>query len=451
VIRFGRPTIVHAARLAALSAAVAGCGSSPSQARVGASAAAVELGWWEHDSPLGDTWEWDGTSWTEVSVPAGPPARRQHALAFDSARGVTVLFGGADWLFDKLGDTWEWDGSAWTERCTDAACRASAPAARSGHALAYDPNRKTTVVVGGLPSDAYEWDGAGWKLVTTSVPSNEQIGAAAAFDDALGHVELLDDVEKTFLELDGPDFVPHPTPTDPGLAVPTLAMAYDGASGRMVMFGGSDASSNTLDAQTWEWDGAGWTETATGGPSPRSSVALAFDGVKGAVILFGGADDALTPNGETWHYHRKSPDGRACTAGAECVSGACTKNVCCSPACKGGCDASGQCIVTATCDGDHTLISDTGGPATDCAPYACSSDGACKASCTSVDDCAKGSVCDPNGLCVATAAGDSSEASSGCSASRRSPRGAPWIVSAALLALVASRGRSRSKTRRKLG
>ena len=33
-------------------------------------------------------------------------------MAFDSARKVTVLFGGGSYN----GDTWEWNGSAWTQR-----------------------------------------------------------------------------------------------------------------------------------------------------------------------------------------------------------------------------------------------------------------------------------------------------------------------------------------------
>jgi hypothetical protein len=33
-------------------------------------------------------------------------------MTYDTARGVTVLFGGNDGI-RNLGDTWEWDGSSW--------------------------------------------------------------------------------------------------------------------------------------------------------------------------------------------------------------------------------------------------------------------------------------------------------------------------------------------------
>src|SRR5262249_42650455 len=39
-----------------------------------------------------------------------PPARTSHALAYDSARSRTVLFGGYDGG-RYLSDTWEWDGT----------------------------------------------------------------------------------------------------------------------------------------------------------------------------------------------------------------------------------------------------------------------------------------------------------------------------------------------------
>src|SRR5262245_66106604 len=52
--------------------------------------------------------------WTQVPV-TGPSARAP-AMAYDSQRGRTVLFGGLT-LFraPPLGDTWEWDGSTWVQ------------------------------------------------------------------------------------------------------------------------------------------------------------------------------------------------------------------------------------------------------------------------------------------------------------------------------------------------
>ena len=59
-------------------------------------------------------------------------------MAYDSARGVTVLFGGRD-VSSRFRDTWEWDRSSWTQVST------SGPSARERLAMAYDSARGVTV------------------------------------------------------------------------------------------------------------------------------------------------------------------------------------------------------------------------------------------------------------------------------------------------------------------
>jgi len=70
----------------------------------------VLFGGWDGDNRTSDTWEWDGSDWTSIST-TGPSARIYLPMAYDSARGVTVLFGGSG---DPgyLGDTWEYSGPA---------------------------------------------------------------------------------------------------------------------------------------------------------------------------------------------------------------------------------------------------------------------------------------------------------------------------------------------------
>jgi len=99
--------------------------------------------------PVDDTWEWDGNNWTPRSN-SGPPPRSRHAMAYDSARGVMVLFGGQDNNSGYLGDTWEWDGTAWT------LAAGGGPSPRSEHAMAYDGAREVTVLSG---HDTWEFGG----------------------------------------------------------------------------------------------------------------------------------------------------------------------------------------------------------------------------------------------------------------------------------------------------
>src|SRR5262245_47142701 len=61
--------------------------------------------------------------------------RSSHAIAFDSARGRVVLFGGTSG-FELQPDTWEWDGAAWLRRTPPIA-----PAPRSSAAMVHDRAR----------------------------------------------------------------------------------------------------------------------------------------------------------------------------------------------------------------------------------------------------------------------------------------------------------------------
>ncbi|HEX6811297.1 MAG TPA: kelch repeat-containing protein [Planctomycetota bacterium] len=116
---------------------------------------------------LGDTWEWDGTAWLQRTVPA-PPPRASHAMAYDARRGVTVLYGGigAGQPFGTwLTDTWEWNGTAWTQRLP-----ADNPGGRAEFGMAFDTARERVVVFGDTSNqDAFEWDGVDWSL--RSVPA----------------------------------------------------------------------------------------------------------------------------------------------------------------------------------------------------------------------------------------------------------------------------------------
>lgn len=66
-----------------------------------------------------ETWEWDGTSWELRQEDTGPVGVggvfSESDMAFDAVRGTCVLYR----TFDGLdNETWEWDGSNWTQLST---------------------------------------------------------------------------------------------------------------------------------------------------------------------------------------------------------------------------------------------------------------------------------------------------------------------------------------------
>lgn len=207
----------------------------------------------EYWQVLNDTWTWDGTTWTPQSPVHQPPARSGHTLAYDAARGVTVLFGGLDGLGVPLGDTWEWDGTDWTLRAS------SGPGPRYRAASAYDAERAVVVLFGGgtfatsyALGDTWEWNGATWSQRATSGPTPR-----------LGH-----------------------------------AMVYDPGRAGCVLFGGS-GSAEMMSDETWVWDGAAWSQLfPVLRPTPRAGHALAFDAARAETVLFGGYN--CYPNADTW-------------------------------------------------------------------------------------------------------------------------------------------------------
>lgn len=212
---------------------------------------------------IGDTWEWDGATWTRFAG-SGPPARNAPAMVYDATRRVIVMFGGDTKQTGSLADTWTFDGAAWRQ----APGSDAAPPARTTHAMVYDARRQRVVLFGGsdgpkLLGDTWEWDGSRWTQRSSEGPSARTL----------------------------------------------YGLAYDSARGRTVMFGGMsvfapDAPSH---GDTWEWDGTRWTQVMVSGPSPRDHVAMDYDAARQAVVMHGGGLGDSAP-GETWTF-----DGRAWT------------------------------------------------------------------------------------------------------------------------------------------
>lgn len=163
----------------------------------------------------GDTWEYDGVTWTKLSAPS-PPARMAHAMVFDERRGRTVVFGGMGVGAPGqpppgLGDTWEFDGQTWTQR------QVTGPSPRSGAGAAYDDRRGLVILFGGVTAggfqgDTWSWDGTEWKKLADTGPEPRGMGY----------------------------------------------LAYDKRRDRVVLFGGRKGWPDGDLNDTWEWDGAGW-------------------------------------------------------------------------------------------------------------------------------------------------------------------------------------------------
>lgn len=118
---------------------------------------------------LADLWAWTGTDWQLRSASGGPPPRASAGFGFDLVRGVAVVFGGISGSLFTPGslrnDTWEWNGTTWSQRTPT-----SPPGPREGAAMAFDVARGRMVLFGGRIGtgasdqlgDTWEWDGQQW-------------------------------------------------------------------------------------------------------------------------------------------------------------------------------------------------------------------------------------------------------------------------------------------------
>ncbi len=195
--------------------------------------------------------------------------------------------------------------TAWTQAngsangCTTV-CPAS-PTARAANVVTYDGATDQVVAFGGLETgftplnDTWTWDGTAW----TQVADAADAGCTTACTDS---------------------------PPERAAS----SMAYDPASGQLVLFGGDANGGFANNNDTWVWNGTTWTQVADSGdpgcttactasPAARSGAALAYDPAIGKLVLFGGLgvfNDTWTWDGASWSQVADSGDPgctNACT------------------------------------------------------------------------------------------------------------------------------------------
>jgi hypothetical protein len=253
---------------------------------------------------LGDTWTWDGATWTEQHPATSPSPRYGMGMAYDAARRVVVLFGGYDGLVGDENDTWTWDGTTWTKQHP-----VTSPPAGEALSLAYDSVLRRVILWDG---DIWTWDGTDW---TKQPPGRSPVywdSSRTIYDVAANQVVYLggDSCGDLGCQFNLDTYTwnghwqkqgsrPHPA----GREAPGLA--YDGATHSTVLFGGWGNQGYVPD--TWVWDGRVWTQRHPASwPPGRESMGIAYDRATRQVVLFGGTDeinwfaDTWTWNGKDW-------------------------------------------------------------------------------------------------------------------------------------------------------
>jgi N-acetylneuraminic acid mutarotase len=129
-----------------------------------------------------ETWEWDGLNWKKLAPATLPTPRFSSLIATFGSR--IVLFGGTKQSAVPSNqaygnDTWEFDGSTWTQRATT-----SSPPGRVGGVMATVGSELLLlggVNEGGVVQDAWAWNGTAWTKRASVPAAPRSEGALASF------------------------------------------------------------------------------------------------------------------------------------------------------------------------------------------------------------------------------------------------------------------------------
>ncbi len=120
-----------------------------------------------------------------------------------------------------------------------------------------------------------------------------------AYDAATGQLVLLDSVNGGTWTWDGSTWTPQ-TPSSSPSTRAYAVMAYDAGTKQLIMFGGQTGP-NPLN-ETWSWTGSNWVKLSPASSPPAlGDASLAFDPATGQLLLFGG-NLPYGPIAQTWSW-----------------------------------------------------------------------------------------------------------------------------------------------------
>jgi hypothetical protein len=245
---------------------------------------------------------------------------KDHRMVYDSGTRRILLFGGRNLNGSAAyNDIWAYDATAHTWTMLSPSMK---PSPRWGFAMAYDSSKARTLVWGGfnggngIMNDTWVFDGTNWSEIPGSAAQQWNPYSSMAYDAGRGRVvmhgggSIGSPINDTF-ELVGDSWVQTLiTPTDvPGPALESPTMAYDPSRGRIDVVGGGAVPTPTTLAYTYGAQATGKREGC------RSGHDLDGDG------LVGCADDdcwgictPICPPGST---------SASCPMQARCGDGTC--------------------------------------------------------------------------------------------------------------------------------
>ncbi len=248
---------------------------------------------------LDDLWVFDGNNWTKVTTQGSPGPRRGHAAAYDHARKQLVVHGGerGSIMTTFAEHTWVLDQTKWSEQ------KGGEPSPRAHAAMVDMPTQQRIVLFGGRTKDGpsgetWLWDGKEWKDGKVEDGPSPRFDHMMAFDEASGRVlmhggcgdMLCATPRSDTWAFDGESWQSVGNGEAPGPRAG--GMAYDRYQPAMMRFG---------EGQGYRWENSGWPSAGVA-PDARSGFAVAYHPPTEGIVLFGGVSATLLESNETWVY-----------------------------------------------------------------------------------------------------------------------------------------------------
>lgn len=242
-------------------------------------------------SYLQDTWKFSGGSWTEfksLTSANSPGARYDAMMAYDSSDNYVVLFGGYGCSTGSscttvfLQDTWEFVGGTWTELSPT-----NYPPTREAGSMAYDTADGYLMLFGGFGctsggscgtnavafQDTWEFKAGDWTQLSPSTPPGTRELAAMTYDAADGYVVMFGGfgcntgtcdpyvAQQDTWKFEGGQWTELYPASSPS-ALYHASIAFDTADNYTVLFGGENAGSTFVD-DTWAYEVFSVSESPT--------------------------------------------------------------------------------------------------------------------------------------------------------------------------------------------
>lgn len=262
---------------------------------------------------LNDTWVYDNGNWSEIATPNAPTPRQHGGAAYDPVRDRVVVFGGTVFKADGVTlennfDTWEFDGTTWTQ-----------PAYNKPELLrpmlAFDERRNQMILVGSdtaFKSKMYRLDvpTSAWVEITPAKMPDCVSDASMVYQDHNGTIMLVGGVcsvttslvDQTW-EWNGTNWAEVKTRVI--TRATGTALGYDPLRATAVLYGGFIAFERVPRSTTQLYRASNWVfpDFYSFRPTPRSLFSFVSDPANQTVWLLGGLDEYnATYQSDVWGY-----------------------------------------------------------------------------------------------------------------------------------------------------